>query len=91
MNELKKKKRKAEGPSRSKGERERRSEYRTMKPLLPLLILLLLVAAFAASAERARDGPSSRQCNVLKRPAGVPGQAPITMCTNVTSLPAGND
>ena len=62
-----------------------------MKPLL-LILLLLVVAAFAASAEKRVDGDgssSSYSCNVLKRPAGVPGQAAITMCTNVTSLPAG--
>lgn len=58
-----------------------------MKPL-PLLVLLLLVAASAVAAERGSDG-SSHSCKVLKRPAGVPGQAAITMCTNVTSLPAG--
>ena len=58
----------------------------------PLLLLLLLVAALAASAERVGHGSSSsssRSCNILRRPAGVPGQAAITMCTNVTSLPAG--
>jgi len=55
-----------------------------MKPLLLSLVVVALAASAAASSD-----VSSSSCNVLKRPAGVPGQAAITMCTNVTSLPAG--
>jgi hypothetical protein len=42
----------------------------------------LLVVPTPASA-------SAPQCNVLRKPSGVPGQNPITLCTNVSSLPAG--
>lgn len=51
-------------------------------------LLLLLAAAIDALLVSATA--SAQHCNVLRRqPDGVPGQNPITMCLNVSSLPAG--
>lgn len=61
--------------------------------LLPVGGGVVAAAAFAFAALLLLMDPaaaSAQHCNVLRRaPEGVPGQHPITLCTNVSSLPAG--